>query len=594
MSNRNDVDLSSIEDTVSELQLLSKRQPLRDEDLLRAKDLMASLKEAGYTNKEISTLTGEKWSEPTVKLYTRGTNTKDSTPKDSASKVMAEMISKGLSFEQVIQATSIKSEIDKAEGNITVKDLLDLVEKARKSNIRDISEVIELFNRLKAESRLSPLLFNQLSDLLYYKSELETKGITLEHLKQILQLCKSYVHPIITTANTKVGQEEQHYKGNTENEANTLQSEKNEENKMTEKILESVNTYGSIINLKSDLKHLELQKDQLGKKVNLLSEEVKQIEGKKLEIGTPLKAYEDLSKVITGFGNGIDIFDKLQHFCNTHHIHNTTELLELVNVYGSLLEIKKEIKELDDKRKESETNTREAESKYAHLMTVIGMCNKLLFDFKFSVSAIQDIYKIAEIYKEPFKVLQAISLYHNSQDIEEEIANLESHKTELESQVKELNEQLSDLIGKIKAIKLSIDGILTSASSEISNTFNNSITAITNTYQQQIEIIKKESQEYGIMFGQAKTLEEELNLARMIFSILKFPSEAKSLPSDFAPILLDAVAKFCHAKGMNPTISVRESSISPGSMLVEHSEIPAINLINGAKKALDKVIIASK
>ena len=54
-SSRNN-DLSDIEDIVSELQLLSKRQPLRDEDLLRAKDLMASLKEAGYTNKEISTL----------------------------------------------------------------------------------------------------------------------------------------------------------------------------------------------------------------------------------------------------------------------------------------------------------------------------------------------------------------------------------------------------------------------------------------------------------------------------------------------------------------------------------------------------------
>lgn len=518
---------------------------------------------------------------------------KDSTPKDNASKVIAEMISRGLSFEQVIQATSIKSEIDKAEGNITVKDLLNLVEKARKSDIIDISEVIELFNRLKTESRLSSLLFNQLSDLLYYKSELETKGITLEHLKQILQLFKSYVVPIITTtANTNVGQEEQHYKEKAENEANILQSEKNEENKMTEKILESVNAYGSIINLKSDLKNLELQKDQLGKKINLLSEEIKQIEGKKLEIGTPLKAYQDLSKAITGFGNGIDIFHKLEHFCNTHNIHNTTELLELVNTYGNLIDIKKGIKELDDKRKEAETNTREAESKYAHLMTVIGMCDKLLFDFKFSVSAIQDIYKIAEIYKEPFKVLQAISLYHNSQDIEEEIANLESDKEELQSQVKELNEQLSDLMGKIKAIKLSIDGILTSASSEISNTFNNSITAITNTYQQQIEIIKKESQEYGIMVGQAKILEEELKWARMIFSILKFPSEAKNLPSDFALILLDAVAKFCNAKGMNPTISLREWSISANNYMIENSEISAINLINGAKKALDKVIVA--
>jgi predicted nucleic acid-binding Zn-ribbon protein len=365
----------------------------------------------------------------------------------------------------------------------------------------------------------------------------------------------------------------------------------NEENKMTEKILESVNKYGSIINLKSDLKNLELQKYQLDKKINLLSEEIKQIEGKKLEIGTPLKDYEDLTKVITGFGNGIDFFNKLQHFCNTHHIHNAAELLELVNTYGNLIDIKKEIKELDDKRKEAETNTREAESKYAHLMTVIGMCKKLLFDFKFSVSAIQDIYKIAEKYKEPFKVLQAISLYRNSEDIEEENTNLESHKRELQSQVKELNEQLLDITGKIKATKLSMDGILTSASSEISKAFNNSMTAITNTYQQQISIIKKESQEYGIRAGQAKIL-EELNWARMIFSILKFPSEAKNLPSDFALVLLEAVAKFCDAKGMNPTISMKESSISTQGILGENSEIPAINLINGAKKALDKVIVS--
>ena len=60
---------------------------------MRAKDLMTSLKEAGYTNKEISS--DEKHgSEPTVRMYRRGTNTKDSTPKDNASKVIADMISK--------------------------------------------------------------------------------------------------------------------------------------------------------------------------------------------------------------------------------------------------------------------------------------------------------------------------------------------------------------------------------------------------------------------------------------------------------------------------------------------------------------------
>ena len=92
---------------------------------------MRSLKESGYTNKEISSLTGEKWSEPTVKLYTRGTNIRDSTPKDKAAKVIADMISRGLTFEQVITATSIKSEIDLSEGNVTLQDLLNLIEKIK-------------------------------------------------------------------------------------------------------------------------------------------------------------------------------------------------------------------------------------------------------------------------------------------------------------------------------------------------------------------------------------------------------------------------------------------------------------------------------
>jgi hypothetical protein len=127
--------LSDLEDIVSELQSLSKKQPVKDEDLLRAKELMRSLKQSGYTNKEISTLTGEKWGEPTIKLYTRGINIKDSTTKDYATKVIAEMVSKGLSFEQVIIATPIKSEIVLAEGNVTLQDLLNLIEKVKKSNI---------------------------------------------------------------------------------------------------------------------------------------------------------------------------------------------------------------------------------------------------------------------------------------------------------------------------------------------------------------------------------------------------------------------------------------------------------------------------
>jgi hypothetical protein len=183
-------------------------------------------------------------------------------------------------------------------------------------------------------------------------------------------------------------------------------------------------------------------------------------------------------------------------------------------------------------------------------------------------------------------------MYQNLQQIEEQTNDVARSKRELESQVKELNEQLSDIQGKIKAIKMSIDGLLTSASSEINKAFKDSISAITNTYQQQIGIIKKESEEYAIRAGQAKTLEEELNWARIIFSIMKFPSEIKNISSDFALILLDTVTRFCNAKGMNPAISIKESLISTQTFLSENSEISALNLIEGAKRALHKIIIA--
>jgi hypothetical protein len=66
-------------------------------------------------------------------------------------------------------------------------------------------------------------------------------------------------------------------------------------------------------------------------------------------------------------------------------------------------------------------------------------------------------------------------------------------------------------------MKASMDGILTSASSEINRTFKDSISAITNAYQQQIGLMKKQSEEYAIRAGQAKTLEEQLEWQELFF-----------------------------------------------------------------------------
>ena len=58
---------------VKELVDLAQRHPLKGVDLSRAKGLMRTLKQSGYTNNEIHHLTDNSWSESTIKLYTRNT-----------------------------------------------------------------------------------------------------------------------------------------------------------------------------------------------------------------------------------------------------------------------------------------------------------------------------------------------------------------------------------------------------------------------------------------------------------------------------------------------------------------------------------------
>lgn len=81
------------------MQVLSLRKPLEGSDLSRAKQLMGILREAGYTNQQVSELSNGAWTEPTIKLYTRGVEVRDSSLKQNEVKLIAEMVRRGLSFD---------------------------------------------------------------------------------------------------------------------------------------------------------------------------------------------------------------------------------------------------------------------------------------------------------------------------------------------------------------------------------------------------------------------------------------------------------------------------------------------------------------
>jgi len=55
-----------------------------------------------------------------------------------------------------------------------------------------------------------------------------------------------------------------------------------------------------------------------------------------------------------------------------------------------------------------ESALKKAEADYAHFNTILEMCNTLLHKYKFSISAITQVYEAAKKCGEPIEVIKAI------------------------------------------------------------------------------------------------------------------------------------------------------------------------------------------
>jgi len=180
--------LDELEHIVADLLRLAKRKPLTKRDLETAKQLMIKLRERGFTNLEVSELTDGGWSEPTVKLYTRGTAVKDPSPKERSTKLLVELTERGLNLDKVEQATSVMKVLE-------AKDLtLDEASSFQSEMKRLGVETRELVN-LNEEVKTSELTITQLKEVLAHKSELEKKGFSLEALGKLHEAAKAYGEP---------------------------------------------------------------------------------------------------------------------------------------------------------------------------------------------------------------------------------------------------------------------------------------------------------------------------------------------------------------------------------------------------------------
>ena len=174
-----------LENVIAELRALARRKPLPKEELERAKELMAELRAMGFTNKEISELTDGGWSEFTVKLYNRGVEVEDPSPKKSSIHLLGELVDKGLGLEDVGKTIAVIRMLE--EMGVTLEEVLALISDSKRLRV-DVRKLLTTFKEL-SESGLS---ITDAGNALKFRAELESLGITMNQLREFLNISRKY------------------------------------------------------------------------------------------------------------------------------------------------------------------------------------------------------------------------------------------------------------------------------------------------------------------------------------------------------------------------------------------------------------------
>src|SRR5215218_8676725 len=284
---------------------------------------------------------------------------------------------------------------------------------------------------------------------------------------------------------------------------------------------------------------------------------------------------------------------KISEVAKKYRKGDINQLMDALSSFDSLESLKEKVKKEEDlieaatkKRDIAEKDAAVAMAKYAHVREAIAICKEMITKYGFTTAAFNDISELAKKCGSPTEVFNVLAHYVS---LTGQINMLSAQKTSLDSEVKSLQENASKLKAELEGIRQTITGLLKPVSNEITKTYTDAINNIATTYQEQLKALKGASEEYGERLGKSLALEEELKFAKVMNLIIKHPLEARKLPLDYAIILLDAVKKLLIGKRVEAKIMARDTGMSNKAVIVDTVELDAIELVEGARRALERI-----
>jgi hypothetical protein len=489
---------------INELVHLARRHPLKGVDLSRAKQLMRTLKQNGYTNKEIHQLTGNSWSESTIKLYTRNTTGIQPSLKTNHLKLFDDILHNNFSIVELEKSFFLVSELTN-EGS-TFDEIIAILQYFGKEKTR-IPYLTESLSKLM-EAGINVEKFVQLAQ---YKDELDARGYDLDFMGRLYEFENKYAD--------------------------------------TQKALQAILVYDNIAQIESELRKKSSERDELKTDIISQKKELAELMIQKEKLRKEISIGEELSCL----GLTIMALRELKELAGKHR-HDITSLVKAINKYGEITEIDSHLSSLLMKKANLNDSVEKLQMKFDHLGGLSKMCEFFLDKFKFDLHDVDLIHQVAARYGEPSEFFRALDAFSSLKEMEQKITDLRLEKIRLESGIRELAEKRLELETRIGTLGETVISTVEHISTGVAKVFSDTADKIGNRLEQNLTEIIKSNEEYSKLRARMLASESRMKVANIVNSIINNDLEIiRTIPLTYLSLFIQGALNICNARQLNPT-----------------------------------------
>lgn len=423
------MDLESI---TKELKTLASREKLTALELDRARELMTQLKSMGVTNAEIVEITGDRWSESTLKGYTRGVKTEDPEPWKSTAVLFSEMISRNLTLSDIRKVLTITKELENIGSS--PRDVVSFMEglKEKGTDIDQLKQATDITTRLE-QVGTTP------GEIAGFIKRLEEENIELTAIASILS---DWQETGITSADARsaLGYKAQLEQAGLDFDTLPIIAAAAGKFGGSGEVLEAVTKYTN----------MEELYQEAGKRQQRIETQAGEIESRAKELDSLSRKVEKAQKEIASFEKALATYKRLEALGLNENMltglleaaekyGKTQEVLAAINSYFSLSVLKLTEDELKEQVRQKKTLIKSLDEQYSQLKAPIELCNSLLKQ-KFGLTALQLTNSTAQKYGDVTEVMKAIEGYGALKEIKKETDQARTALAELEQKIRTLDD----------------------------------------------------------------------------------------------------------------------------------------------------------